>query len=268
VRAESDRGGFVDGDLEWIEGRLNDDASARKLVEGADAVVHAALKRTGPGWSASSDRLVPYLETNLIGSVRLMETARGVGVERFVFISTCAVHDVILDDRKLDEAHPLWPRSHYGAHKAAIEKFVHSFGLGGGWCVCALRPTGIYGVAHPIERSRWFDLVRRVKRGGKITDTSGGKEVHASDVAKAVEILLHAETRAVAGQAYNCYDLYVATRDVAQIASERCGGSSEIESPHRGPKHQIDTSRLRALGMTFGGQALLEKTIGELVEAA
>ena len=45
-------------------------------------------------------------------------------VRRFVFIATCAVHDVILSDRPLDEAHPLWPKSHYGAHKAAIEKFV------------------------------------------------------------------------------------------------------------------------------------------------
>ncbi len=52
---------------------------------------------------------------------------------RFVFISTCAVHDVILADRPLDEAHPLWPKSHYGAHKAALEKFVHSYGLGQGW---------------------------------------------------------------------------------------------------------------------------------------
>ena len=37
-------------------------------------------------------------------------------MSRFVFISTCAVHDVILDDRPLDEAHPLWPAGHYGAH--------------------------------------------------------------------------------------------------------------------------------------------------------
>jgi nucleoside-diphosphate-sugar epimerase len=49
------------------------------------------------------------------------------------------VHDVILQDRPLDEAHPLWPKSHYGAHKAAIEKFVHSFGLGEGYAICSLR---------------------------------------------------------------------------------------------------------------------------------
>ena len=57
-----------------------------------------------------------------MGTLRLIESARAAGVGRFVFISTCAVHEKILDDRPLDEAHPLWAMSHYGAHKAAIEK--------------------------------------------------------------------------------------------------------------------------------------------------
>jgi hypothetical protein len=48
-------------------------------------------------------------------------------VPRFVFISSCAVHDVIRDDRLLDEKHPFWPMSHCGAHKAALEKFVPAY---------------------------------------------------------------------------------------------------------------------------------------------
>ena len=31
-----------------------------------------------------------------------------------------------------------------------IEEFVHSYGLGYGYPICGLRPTGVYGVAHPI----------------------------------------------------------------------------------------------------------------------
>src|SRR5439155_9939270 len=139
------------------------------------------------------------------------------GVPRFVFISTCAVHEVILDDRLLDEAHPLWPTSHYGAHKAALEAFVHSFGLGQNWPICALRPTGIYGLAHPPETSRWFDLVGRVLRGERVESARGGKEVHAADVARAAEILLSADASAITGQAFNCYDFYVAEEQVAGI---------------------------------------------------
>ena len=106
-----------------------------------------------------------FFGVNLTGSLRLFQAAFEAGVPRFVFISTCAVHDVILDDRPLDETHPLWPTSHYGAHKAALEAFVHSYGLGQGWPICALRPTGIYGLAHPPQASRWFDLVGQVLRG-------------------------------------------------------------------------------------------------------
>ena len=54
------------------------------------------------------------------------QPARDAGVSRCVFISTCAVHEVILDDRPLDETHPLWPTSHYGAHKAALEKIINN----------------------------------------------------------------------------------------------------------------------------------------------
>ena len=64
-----------------------------------------------------------------MGSIRLIEAARQQqGLSGFVYLSTCAVHDKILNDRPLDEQHPLWAKSHYGAHKAAVEKFVHSFG--------------------------------------------------------------------------------------------------------------------------------------------
>src|SRR5207237_5948974 len=119
-----------------------------------------------------------------------------------VFISTCAVHELILDDRPLDEAHPLWPTRHYGAHKAALEAFVHSYGLGQGWPICALRPTGIYGLAHPAQSSRWYDLVGQVLHGEPVASPSGGKEVHAADVARAVELSLDSVAGSVTRQAF------------------------------------------------------------------
>lgn len=146
---QSDREGFdANGPpIEWVPGDLNERDATEALVRGADAVVHSALSRAGSGFIGAEGDLLGFVETNLLGTLRLIQAARHREVSRFIFISTCAVHDVILPDRKLDEAHPLWPKSHYGAHKAAIEKFVHSFGLGEGYDICALRPTGIYGVA-------------------------------------------------------------------------------------------------------------------------
>jgi nucleoside-diphosphate-sugar epimerase len=270
-RPDSDRGGFekqADA-IEWLPGSLGDPAAARELVRGADAVVHAAVQWEGPrnrgaGRHGAAD---VFFGVNLTGSLQLFQAACEAGVARFVFLSTCAVHEVILDDRPLDEAHPLWPANHYGAHKAALEAFVHSYGLGQGWPICALRPTGIYGLAHPPQGSRWYDLVGRVLRGERVESARGGKEVHALDVARAAELLLRADAPRVAGQSFNCYDRYVSEEQVARIAKELTGSASAVSDLNRGPKHQIDTGRLRALGMTFGGEALLRRTAQELIDA-
>jgi hypothetical protein len=53
---------------------------------------------------------------------------------------------------------------------------------------------------------------------------------------------------------------------VARIAKELTDSSSTVSNLNRGPKHQIDTSKIRALGMTFGGEALLRQTVQELIE--
>ena len=266
-RPESDRGGFerAGESIDWLAGELGDVEAGRALVEGCDAVVHSALYRTAETFHGSEPDLREFVEKNLLGTIHLIEAARAAGVGRFIFISTCAVHEEILDDRPLDEAHPLWPRTHYGAHKAAIEKFVHSYGLGQGYPICAVRPTGIYGAARPIAASKWFPLVRSIVRGEDVECSRGGKEVHAADVARAVEVLLSAES--IAGEAYSCYDMYISQFDVATIAKKLSGSNSIIHGGQTRPKHEIVTDKIKRLGMEFGGRAMLEQTIGELVEA-
>jgi nucleoside-diphosphate-sugar epimerase len=270
-RQGSDRGSLNDvaQALEWVPMELGDQAAAGPFVQGADALVHAAVQWEGPrnrGRRSHGDSDV-FFDVNLTGSLRLFQAAVEAGVARCVYISSCAVHDLILGDRPLDETHPLWPKSHYGAHKAALEAFVHSYGFGQGWPICALRPTGIYGLAHPPQASRWYDIIGQVLRAEPIASPQGGKEVHAIDVARAVELLLNADAKVITGQSYNCYDRYVAEQDVARVAKELTGSTSDIADLNRGPKHQIETQKLRELGMTFGGEPLLHRTVQELVEA-
>jgi nucleoside-diphosphate-sugar epimerase len=264
-RASSNRDGFDKvGDLEWLVGDLGDPDDATTLANGCDAVVHAALYRPGTRFRGAEGDVIEFVQKNVVGTLVLIEAARRAGAKRFVFISTCAVHEKILDDRPLDEAHPLWASSHYGAHKAAIEKFVHSYGLGDGYPICALRPTGVYGATRPIQNSKWYDLVSAVVRGETVQCKRGGKEVHAADVAKAVGVLLTADR--VAGEAFNCYDRYVSELEVATMAKQLSGSNSQIIGEPIQPKHQIVTDKIRALGMQFGGEALLKKTVAELID--
>lgn len=267
-RPGSDRSGLTvpSEQIEWLPGELGDEQAARGLMAGCDAVVHAALHRPeGGGWRPGAGEVLDFVRQNVLGTLQLIDAARTAGARRFVFISTCAVHERILEDRPLDETHPLWPASHYGAHKAALEKFVHSYGYGERYDICALRPTGIYGLAHPAENSRWFELVHAVARGEEAVCQGGGKEVHALDVARAAELLL--EAPGIAGQAYNCYDRYISEYDVATIAKRLTGSSARIVGEQRRPQHQIVTDKLRALGMEFGGEAFLESTVKQMLAA-
>lgn len=266
-RSDSDLNALasLDDAILWVPGELADGNSAPSLVAGCDAVVHSGLWRSGMSFQVNEADVVEYARVNILGTLELIEAAIAANVKRFVFVSTCAVHDHILDDRPLDEAHPLWANSHYGAHKASIEKFVHSYGLGSGFPICAIRPTGIYGVACPIETSKWFNLVRDVANGEAVEVNRGGKEVHVEDVAKAIRVLLNAN--GITGQAYSCYDRYISEFDVATITKRICGSQCEIVGQQKRPKHEIDSSKIKALGMEFGGEDRLEKTVKELLDA-
>jgi nucleoside-diphosphate-sugar epimerase len=264
-RPESDLSGFGAplGSITWIPGEINDRAATLDLLEGCDAVIHAALDHPGGGFRGGEGDLSKFLERNFMGTLLLIELARTNGVGRFVFISTCAVHEVILDDRPLDETHPLWPKSHYGAHKAAIEAFVSSYGHGMGYPICSLRPTGIYGLARPASASKWSGLIASVARGESVDCRRGGKEVHAGDVARAAEILLRAD--GIAGQAYACYDRYISELEVATIARRLSGSRATINGQPIAPRHEIVTKKIQDLGMTFGGLPRLEATVGQIL---
>lgn len=268
-RETSDRSGLEDlgGNANWVSGQLGERDDAIALVQNCDAVVHAAFHRPGGGFRGSEGDLIPFCETNVIGSLQLIDAAHKAGVNRFIFVSSCAVHERILDDRPLDETHPTWSGSHYGAYKAAVEQFVYSFGFGEHYPICAVRPTGVYGPDHPITESKWFDLVARVVQGESVTCEGGGKEVHAADVAKAVRVLLSVDESRIRGQVFNCYDRYVSQYEVASIAKQLSGSDARIEGSARIPKHQIETGKIRDLGMSFGGESKLEQTIAELIKA-
>lgn len=252
--------------LEWIPGELGDADTCDALLEGCDAVVHSGLHRRGQAFMGGEGDMEEFVRRNVLGTVQLIEAARRNNVGRFVFISTCAVHEKILDDRPLDESHPLWMTTHYGAHKAAVEQFVHSYGFGVGYMICALRPTGIYGLHHQPQHSKWFDLVQQVVNGETVNCVRGGKEVHAADVADSVDVLLHADS--IAGEAYSCYDRYVSEFEVATLAKQISGSPAIIKGEISRPRHQIVSEKIRDLGMNFGGEQRLKETVADLVKAA
>jgi nucleoside-diphosphate-sugar epimerase len=263
-RGISDRTGFS-GPVEWLTGSLQSDEVFAEFVCGADAIVHCALEHVpGRYRGGEGDDLARFIEVNVGGALRLMQAARNARIPRFILLSSRAAYGDSGRGGQLQEDGLTNPDTHYGACKAALEAFVYSWGRGEHWDICALRPTGVYGVVHPIQRTKWLGLIDAIRRGEAWPESRCATEVHGSDVARAVWMLLTAD--GIAGRVFNCSDLMVSTTTVAQIVQRTTGARGPLPPHPSGSLPRImSCGGLHERGFHFGGVSLLEQTIGEII---
>ena len=266
ARPGTDRTGF-DFPIAWIEGDLETEAALVSLVRGADALVHSAYDHVAGHYrGGEGDDVEGFWRTNLLGSLRLMHAAAGFGVGRIVVLSSRAVFGRPSRTR-VGDTHATSPNTHYGALKVALE------GLGGVYPrTTSLRPTGVYGITHPAYRSKWFDMARDVIEGRPITTARTSTEVHGDDVATAIWLLLTARGADVEGRAFNCSDLLVSTREIAESMyaahglATRARPTLPMEMPP--PDIIMRCDGLCSLGWQPVGRRRLHATIQALLNAA
>ena len=136
--------------LESVEvhlGDVRDVASVRELVEGADVVYHLAALIAIP-YSYRSPR--SYVETNVLGTLNVLEAARQLATPRVVHTSTSEVYGTAFSV-PISEDHPLQGQSPYSASKIGADKMAESYHLSFGVPVATLRPFNTYG---PRQSSR------------------------------------------------------------------------------------------------------------------
>ncbi|MDD4888480.1 MAG: NAD(P)-dependent oxidoreductase [Phycisphaerae bacterium] len=257
TRAEHSRELLAD----MVVGDMRDLNAQERLCRGAECVIHAAAD-----WEAVQGDNRQGAEVNLVSSLRLLETARLSGAKQFILISSISAYGEILEDRTLDENHPTWPGSQYGAWKAATEPYLKAYHIEYGLNTVSLRPAGVNGIDPQLSRSWWHPLVRTVMDGERIDTTAGGKMVHVLDCAEAVRLCVGNSN--VSGRFFNLVDCYVYDQHVAEIARRVAGSPSDIvEHDGRGPKHQFDVSAARALGVPLDrGLAGVEEYVEDLIE--
>jgi nucleoside-diphosphate-sugar epimerase len=237
-------------------GDMSDPGCLAPFAEGCGGIVHAAVGFT----AARGEEQTGNFEVNLLGSLRLLDRCRRTGAQ-FIFISSGAVHERILSDRPLDEAHPIWPFSTYGAYKAAVEAFLPAYHARFSLNCSAYRPTSIYGLhLTKPEKSQWYDMVRSVVEGRGIDTTRGGKVVHVEDVAEVVARAVGRED--VAGEVYELTDCHIYDRKIAEFAREAAGSDAVITGETGpGPKHMIVCDKARAtfnIGLNRGHDGVRE----------
>ncbi|WP_029136313.1 dTDP-glucose 4,6-dehydratase [Nakamurella lactea] len=117
--------------VEFVEGNVADAELIGKLVSDNDIVVHFAAESHNDN---SLDNPWPFIESNIIGTYRLLEAVRSHG-KRLHHISTDEVYgDLELDEEsRFTESTPLNPSSPYSASKASadllVRAWIRSFGL-------------------------------------------------------------------------------------------------------------------------------------------
>lgn len=145
---------------EGVVGDVTDEASVRRLCEGADVVFHAAAIISEAGDWAVMRRV------NVEGTRLAARVAAESGARRFVQLSSCMVHGFTFP-RYVDEDGPLRGENNpYCQTKIESERVAMSFHEPGAMEVIVIRPGDVYGpgsvpwVVRPIEliRSRMMAL--------------------------------------------------------------------------------------------------------------
>lgn len=136
---------YVDGavreNVEIVFGDVCDRDSALHAVEGNSVVFHlAALIGIPYSYVAPSS----YVQTNVAGTLNLLQAARALGVERFVHTSTSETYGSA-QYVPIDERHPQVGQSPYSATKIGADKLAESFALSFEMAVTTVRPFNVFG---------------------------------------------------------------------------------------------------------------------------
>jgi dTDP-glucose 4,6-dehydratase len=145
----------------------------------------------------------PFLDTNVAGTLRLLEAARSAGVRRFVQVSTDEVYGTLGATGAFEETTPLSPRSPYSASKAAADHFVMAFHHTHGMDTVITRCSNNYGPYQFPEKL--IPLIILNAFGGQPLPVYGDGMyvrdwIHVEDHCEAVDVVMR-EGRA--GEVYN-----------------------------------------------------------------
>lgn len=127
--------------LDVIKGDIQDPYFVRRAVQGCDVVFHlAALIGIPYSYVAPAS----YVDTNVCGTLNLLEACRSENTPRVVHTSTSECYGTARYT-PIDEDHPLQGQSPYSASKIGADKLVESYYCAFGVPVSTVRPFNTFG---------------------------------------------------------------------------------------------------------------------------
>ena len=131
----------VKGKFEVFAGDIRDPYGVRAAVRDCDAVLHLAALIGIPYSYHSPDT---YVDTNIRGTLNVVQAARDLGVAKVVHTSTSEVYGTARFV-PMTEDHPLQGQSPYSASKIGADQIAMSFQKSFGTPVAIVRPFNAYG---------------------------------------------------------------------------------------------------------------------------
>ena len=128
-------------ELEIFSGDIRDPNGVREAMKGVDAVFHLAALIAIPFSYHSPDS---YVDTNIKGTLNVLQAARDVNLERVLVTSTSEVYGTA-QYVPIDEKHPFQGQSPYSATKIGADRLAESFYRSFQLPVTIVRPFNTFG---------------------------------------------------------------------------------------------------------------------------
>ena len=131
----------IKNEVDFFSGDIQDSIAVRKAVKDIDVVFHLAALIGIPYSYIAPDS---YINTNIKGTLNVMQACLEEGVEKVVHTSTSEVYGTA-NYVPIDEKHPLQGQSPYSASKIGADKIAESYNLSFNLPVATIRPFNTFG---------------------------------------------------------------------------------------------------------------------------
>jgi NAD dependent epimerase/dehydratase len=183
----------IKSSLEVVLGDIRDPYHMNQLAAGQDAIMHLAALIAIPFSYVAPDM---YVQTNVQGTLNLLNAARTHNVGRFIHTSTSEVYGTA-QYVPMDEGHMLQGQSPYSASKIGADQMVRSFYSSFELPTMTIRPFNTYG---PRQSARAVipTIISQLAAGKKSINlgalTPTRDFTYVTDTARGFEKALHATT--------------------------------------------------------------------------
>lgn len=231
--------------LKRVRGDIRDAAFIRRIVPGHEIVFHlAALIAIPHSYIATQS----YVETNVLGTLNVLEAARESSVKRIVHTSTSEVYGTAIT-LPISESHPLQGQSPYSASKTGADMMAEAFARSFALPVAILRPFNTFG-PRQSERAVIPAVIRQMLDPAclavKIGDASTVRDFTFVEDTVAAFLAIGLSPGIEFGRAYNAGSgKAVSIAELVELLVDLTGCKKPVQ--HEPERMRPDNSEVRAL---------------------